>query len=228
MSTKELRALFVHGVGQQGPDFAHDARRWLRRACSARGRPTFFLSTHWAPFADKAQENYLKAVEAKGSAGGLAQKLVIGTLADALMYQSNEELRGRIYDLMDRQVMAFEGKPFTVFAHSLGCLVATDWLRLRPRLADVRLVTLACNIGLFNLGDGFKPVPQLHGNRWINLYAKRDMLGFPLRVDPRLNFVHDVRVRLGGLFTGWTGLVHTKYWGDEKLWSETVPKLLAL
>lgn len=228
MATKELRALFVHGVGQQESTFADDARRWLRQACGRRGRPSFFMSTHWAPFADKAQENYLAAVEARGSAGGLSQKLVIGTLADALMYQSNAELRGRIFDLMDRQVMAFEGKPFTVFAHSLGCLVATDWLRLRPQYSDVRLVTLACNIGLFTLGEGFKPVPQLHGNRWVNCYAKRDALGFPLRTDPRLNFVHDVRVKLGGWFTGWTGLVHTKYWSDERLWSETIPKLLDL
>lgn len=228
MAAKELRALFVHGVGQQRPDFAHEARENLRRACSARNVAAFFMSTHWAPFADKAQANYLAAVEAKGSAGNLAQKLVVGTLADALMYQSNEPLRGRIYDLMDRQVMAFEGKPFTVFAHSLGCLIATDWLRLRPRHRNVRLVTLACNIGLFTLGEGFRAVPALRGNRWINIYAKRDMLGFPLRVDPRLNFVHDVRVSLGGLFAGWTGLVHTKYWGDSRLWSETVPKLLAL
>jgi pimeloyl-ACP methyl ester carboxylesterase len=225
---KELRGLFVHGVGQQGHDFADESRTWLRKACSARNVAPFFMSTHWAPFADSAQANYLKAVEAKGSAGNMAQRLVIGTLADALMYQSNELLRGRIYDLMDRQVMAFEGKTFTVFAHSLGCLIATDWLRQRPNLACNRLVTLACNIGLFNLGEGFKPVKQLHSNRWINLYAKRDMLGFPLRVDPKLNFVHDVRVNLGGLFAGWTGLVHTKYWGDRKLWSETVPKLLAL
>jgi pimeloyl-ACP methyl ester carboxylesterase len=227
---KQLRVIFIHGVGQQTQSFADDARTNLRRACIERDVAPFFLSCHWAPLADKLQSAYLAAVMSGGSEGNLSQKLVIGTLADALAYQSNEELRARIWDLLDRQAECFTGHPFTVISHSLGGLIATDWLRQRPRYQNVRLVSMACNIGLFTLGERFEPVPQLaKPGRWLNCWDKDDMLGFPLDVPPgTLPSVHDHEVRVGSLWNRWNGLVHLGYWGDRKLFRKTIPKLLGL
>jgi pimeloyl-ACP methyl ester carboxylesterase len=219
-----MKALFIHGVGRQDPDFANDARHWLRPAVSE----PWFQSVYWAGMADRVQNRFMKDVEARGSKLNPSQKLVIGTLADALMYRSENDLQRKLFGLLDYHSDRFGGADYTVFAHSLGGLIFTDWLRTRPEQKRVRLVTMGCNIGLFTLGNHFQPVKQLEvPNHWINVYSPRDMLGFPLTVDPNLKHVHDVEVSVGGWFRGWTGLAHTLYWSDEDLWRITLPKLLA-
>jgi hypothetical protein len=225
---KELRALFIHGVGQQSADFADEARRWLRAECADREVVPFFLSAHWAPLADRIQDRFLASIKEHGSKGAPMQRLAIGTLADALFYQSSPTLKIRIFDLLDKQMTPFGRHPVTVFAHSLGGLIFTDYLRCRPNSPPIRLVTLGCNIGLFELGRRFDcPKQVATAGTWINCFHERDVLGFPLRVDPGLQHVQDEVVELGGLL-GHTGLSHILYWGDKKLWKDTLPNLLAL
>lgn len=225
-----FNALFVHGVGQQEPDFAHSARRWLREALEPQGIEGYFMSTCWAPLADKFENKFLADAEAHGTLGNLSQDLTIKVAADALLYQSNEELRLQIWALLDRQADAFCGQPFHIFAHSLGCLIATDWLRATKRRERVTLVTLACNIGLFKLGQNFEPVPAIwRAGGWLNYFSKRDALGFPMAgVTQGTELVEDHQVSLGGLFRGWTGLAHTLYWTEKSLWKKRIPTDLGL
>jgi pimeloyl-ACP methyl ester carboxylesterase len=226
IAPKILRALFIHGVGEQENDFSDEARRRLRQACHDRGTSLYPLNVHWAPLADRPQQRFLKSVKALGSNDNMTQRLVIGTLSDALMYCTNAEFRKQIFALMDQQVWMLGGKDFTIFAHSLGGLIATDYLRARPHITGVRMVTMGCNLGLFTLGQSFKPVQALCASEWHNLYSGRDMLGFPLSVDPGLTHVQDLEVSVGGWFKGWTGLAHIRYWDDAKLWEKTIPRLL--
>lgn len=217
--TTEFRALFIHGVGRQGPGFADEARRNLRAACKDRGVAVDFESVHWAPFADAIENLFLAAVKAKGSAGNLTQRESIGTLADAIMYCRYAPLQEQIFGLIDTALERFGAHPHCVFAHSLGALIATDYLRTRGMRNCTKLVTLGCNIGLFTLGSGFAPVPGL--SDWLNLWDDDDFLGWPVAITEDLAFVRDHQVNVGI-----TGLAHTKYWDDHALWSATVPKLL--
>ncbi len=221
---KILKALFVHGVGQQASDFADDARHWLRDACRARDTSLYSLGLHWAPLADAIEHRFLAAVEAQGSLGNMTQRLVVGTLADALMYQSNTEFRQQLHRQLDNQIWMLGGKNFTVFAHSLGGMIVTDYLRERPEITGVRLVTMGCNIGLFHLGHPFREVRNI--TEWHNLYSARDMLGFPLAIEPGLAHVQDREVSVGGWFKGWTGLAHVRYWDTASLWKREIPGLL--
>ncbi len=228
MAPKISRALFIHGVGQQESDFADDARQWLREAVAEKGHTLFTTQVHWAPLADRHQERFLAAAEKHGSKANPTQRLVVGTLADALMYTTNPKLRDQIFASLDNQMWLL-GNRGTVFAHSLGGLIVTDYLRARPEIKNVRLVTMGCNIGLFNLGRTFAPVPSLEApGAWINVFSPRDMLGFPLGIDPCLAHVRDVQVSVGGWFKGWTGLAHIRYWTDRTLWKKTLPNLLGI
>ena len=226
---KNLNALFVHGVGQQGPGFADDARQYLREVLGAKDGGLFSVSCHWAPLADAAEHQFLTAAKKRGSAGVATQKLVTGTLADALYWQSSATLRTRVFLELDRCVGRFEGQPYTALCHSLGGLIFTDWLRNRPEHRDnVQLVTFGCNIGLFNLGGSFARVKQLtRPNCWVNCFYGKDMLGFPLASDPALKHVHDVEVSPPWGFLA-TGLCHVRYWSDRSFWKKSLPKLLAL
>lgn len=226
--TRALFAMFVHGVGEQPRDFSDDARDSLRKACGERDTGLVSTAVHWAPLADRHEKAYLAAVERKGSAGRPLQRLVVGTLADALAYAKNPHLQAEIFALLDKRVYQFEAVPLTIFAHSLGGLIVTDWLRARSHIKRVKLVTFGCNIGLFTLGQKFQPVPQLSTRgSWLNLYDRQDMLGYPLAVEPALFHVRDVRVNVGSWLTRWNGLSHVGYWDDRKLWRETIPDLIS-
>jgi hypothetical protein len=218
----------IHGVGEQTSSFAEDARYNLRKGLREKGWQLHCTQVHWAPLADRVQRKFLKSVEAKGSRGNMTQKLVVGTLADALMYRSSPELQQQIFHIIDQQIWML-GEPVTIFAHSLGGLIATDYLRARPSCKNVKLVTFGCNIGLFTLGANFDCPQQLRRpNSWVNLYAKSDMLGFPVAVDPALKHVQDVQVSVGRWWQGWTGLAHVRYWDTDRLWRRTIPKLLGI
>jgi pimeloyl-ACP methyl ester carboxylesterase len=223
-----FKALFVHGVGEQAPDFADEAIENLRGACRARGLSIHPEILHWAPLADRPEQAFLARAESLGSKANMTQRLVVGTLADALMYCTSPKLKEQIFAMLDERwwMLGSEG---TIFAHSLGGLIVTDWLRQRPDITNVRLVTLGCNIGLFNLGCSFKRVPALERpGRWLNVFSPRDFLGFALATDPALRHVSDRAVGVGGWFTGWTGLAHVRYWGDSKIWKKTLPEMLHL
>ena len=230
MRERQFQALFIHGVGQQEADFADEARHNLKEACLKADRILLSAAVHWAPLADRVQRSFLESVEKHGSKGNMTQKLVVGTLADALMYQSNPQLRKQIFSLVDAQLARLRGPEVTVFAHSLGGLIFTDYLRRRDPKQRIRLVTFGCNIGLFNLGRPFVPVPQVaRAGGWLNCFSQRDMLGFPVNLgDPALKHVRDVEVSVGGWFKGWTGLAHIRYWADSKFFGRTLPELLDL
>lgn len=224
----KLNGLFIHGVGRQNSSFADEARRTLRGYLLGKGVDLAAESCWWAPHADRTQDAFLRLAEKRGSRANLTQQLVVGTLADALFYLTDTKLQAACFRELDLCWRRFTG-PVHVFAHSLGGLIFTDWLRCRPAVhaANVRLVTLGCNIGLFNLGRPFQRVPQLWAKgQWHNLYDASDMLGFPLAVDPGLEWVVDREVNVGGWLKSWNGLSHTAYWDDEKLWAKTIPSLL--
>ena len=223
-----FRALMIHGVGQQTNRFADDARQGLRDVAKTRDTQVRCLQAHWAPLADRAQARYLKRAEAHGSRGNASQRLVIGTLSDALMYRNTTELQKQIFYILDQQEWLL-GEPFTIFAHSLGGLIATDWLRSRPDVRNVRLVTFGCNIGLFTLGSTFDCPEQLKKpGSWVNFYYDSDLLGFPLAVDPALGHVEDIKLRRR--FWTWSrivgGLTHLDYWTDSRFWEKVIPKAL--
>src|SRR5690606_22709602 len=141
-------------------------------------------------------------------------------------YLTSARLRSQIYRRMDQTFYAARAhrEPIVVFAHSLGCLITLDYLNIRPEVKDVQLISMGCNIDLFHLDRPVRPPPQLTApGRWVNAYAPKDALGFPIAWRPELYFVEDVPVRLG-VFRGMTGLAHVAYWSSRKLWRKEIPR----
>jgi pimeloyl-ACP methyl ester carboxylesterase len=219
-------AVLVHGIGEQEADFADRATSWLGAALGARGRHLHYATCHWAPIADALEQAFMARVKRAGSSGRPIQRMSVGTLADALVYQSNERLREEIWALLDQCVLRVRGEPITFFGHSLGGLILTDYLRQRPLIRKAQLVTMGCNLEIFTLGEAFEPVPQLTApGSWYSLWDEDDGIGWPL-VDDNLKHVRNVEVSVGG-WLGWTGLAHTGYWDSKRVWTKTIPDLLA-
>lgn len=223
MASKTLNCIFVHGVGKQKSDFAHDARRYLRSALKSRGIEMYARSVHWAPILDDGEKKMLESVGKLGSSNRMSQRLVVETLADALCYQHKQET---IQYLVDYELSQFNNQAdeVVVFAHSLGVLLMSDYLRNRPKVKIQKFVSFGTNLQLFNIGreSAFVCPEQLKGvGRWTNYWDEDDMLGWP--VSGWLPHVKDTEVSVGPWWSGWTGLSHIGYFEDKDLWSKKIP-----
>jgi hypothetical protein len=203
-----VHAICVHGVGSGTPsNFADKAMKRLSAALAERGVTLYSRSVHWGPIMDEHERKMLEAVGRRGSENRPTQRAGIGMGGDALSYRHSQDAINYVFDY---EVGALRADDFIIFAHSLGCVLATDWLRSRKLARCSKFVSMGCNLQAFNLGaEAQWPCPwQLSGpNAWVRQ-------------------ARDVEVSVGGWLTGWTGLSHTGYWQDRKLWTRTVPELL--
>lgn len=219
-----MRALFIHGVGSESADFALQSAKWL--ATSVPGLNAGYV--HWSPICDRIEQRFWDRAKAGGMSGNIAQRAAVFDAMDAFLWLEDEAVRAEVFDLCDQAYAKVYGAPsreVVIFGHSLGCLIAIEWLLARD-VQNVRLVTLADNAVLVRTERSKLGVPaQLaSGGRWLNLFDADDGLGFPVAWSVG-NVARDVPVKLSGLLAR-TGLAHVRYWGDETLWRETIPSLL--
>jgi pimeloyl-ACP methyl ester carboxylesterase len=229
---RPVYAIFIHGVGTQDSHFADYATATLAAACSRRGATLYARSVHWAPLMDLTSTAFLKAAKAKGHSVNPTAKLVGNTLSDALAYRADRPIASKIFGVYDYEVLALRGEPVVIFAHSLGGLITADYLRTRVNLKVARFVTFGCNIPLFYLGAQFSPPAQVASpGTWNNLFYEADMLGYPVSSEEGMHHVVDQRIEPspGVHFSDIVpGLTHVDYFGDRRLWSETIPDVLGI
>ncbi len=125
-----MHALFLHGVGQQTAGYSHKAQLKLATSLQKRGVQLYGQEVLWSPVLDHYEAQMAREVGRRGSKNRPLQRLVVGTLADALCYQNRRE---DILDLVDQAYLKLRCETVTIFAHSLGCLIAADWMRSRNR-----------------------------------------------------------------------------------------------
>ena len=109
---------------------------------------------------------------------------------------------------------------FGVWRHGHDGIGADDISFRRLRTLRV-LVTTGCNIPIFVGGlprSQRKPIKRPNNNFvWENYYDEDDALGWPLQdLSNGYNaLVRDIEVNVGGFFTSWNPLSHTRYWTDS-------------
>lgn len=219
----QVSAVFIHGVGTQKAGYSADAQKWLASGLP-RGAPAgSFQEVLWAPVLDALEKKMMASVHKGGSKNRPMQRLVIETLADALCYQSSSV---PIFDLIDNAYVRTRSDSVYIFGHSLGALLAVEWLRTRNRVDPKKLITFGCNLQLFHLGDDSWKAPAQVSmpNKWVNCFDDADMLGWPLR--GWLPQVRDVEVRVGSWWQRWNGMSHTGYFVDKTFWRSIIPSLL--
>lgn len=135
-------------------------------------------------------------------------------------------------------------RPLVLLAHSLGSVIASDhvWDHQQPNGLErgttpfermrtlAGIVTFGSNIPLFTLAlpaveairfplDDHALPPAVHAaSRWINLYDRDDVLGWPLRTlsaSYAAAVTEDREVNVGGTLTAWNPASHGEYWRDD-------------
>lgn len=196
----------------------------LSGALQKRGVQLYSRSVHWGPLLDAHQEKMERLVGAEGSSNRPLQRAGMNVGGDALSYKFSQD---GINHLFDYEYAALRSDEVVIFAHSLGCVLATDWLSSRNLARISKLVTLGNNMEAFNEGNEAAwlatcPAQVRAPGTWDNYYDGQDMLGWPVR--HWIPQVQDIRVDVGGFLKSWWGLSHTAYWNDRQLWSETIPQ----
>lgn len=167
-------------------------------------------------------------------------------------FQTQTMIRDQLAALFD--AVGRQPVPVLLVAHSLGCQVISSYVwdaqqkrpssgvwkdaprdcetRRSPRDRFLRLRTLrrlfttGCNIPIFVAGhEKIKAIKPPHPEfRWINMFDKDDVLGWPLRpLSPSYHqLVEDVPVNAGGgllgtLLKSWNPLCHDQYWDDNEV-----------
>jgi len=220
MPKGQAHAIYIHGIGRQREGFAAYAHKTMSASLKLRGITLHGQEVVWAPILDRHQDAMLKDVGGRGSKNSPAQQLAIGTLADALSYGNQ---RDAVLSLVDNAMVRLRSDSVSIFAHSLGCLVALDWLRSRP-IVNGTLTSFGANVRLFYLGGEFVCPNQLKAeNRWRNLFYPKDMLGWPIK--GWQDQVDDLELSkpFWSISTLVPALSHNDYWHDKKLWSTTLP-----
>ena len=137
------------------------------------------------------------------------------------------------------------GTPLIVLAHSLGGHIISNYMwdmqhgRTLPGMtlspfqrgeSLSGLVTFGCNIPLFTFAfDRVQPIefppatleePHASRARWMNFFDPDDVLAYPLKptcAEYDAIVSEDVEIDVGGLFSSWNPMSHTRYWRDKDL-----------
>jgi len=216
-----MRVITFHGIGNDTPS------TYAKAAMTRLGRQLPGLrhaSVHWGPLLDVPQREMMRDMRKRGSKGNLVQGISYKTLGDALAYRNVE---GAVRLLADYETNNLGGSVDVVVAHSLGCVLALGWLNSRSFANPVTLVTLGCNLGLWQAGADAKIPKPRPVHRWLNLFDATDGLGGPIG---GIAHARDIEVSVG---RPWYAFMvpaadHVGYWNDADLWSRTLPNLLRL
>ena len=264
--SRNVAVAIIHGMGPKEPDFAdnviqklhHYFPQHLKGYENARfvAKPVY-----WAEIPHEKEEQVWGRVEASGPMNSTDLRRFIFNLAgDTLAYQPSEG-REDLYASVHKQLEetfaelareAGENAPLCIVAHSLGTVVAHNYLfdmqngreevselpRPDTPLERGDTLSLFCTYGSpiaiwrLRFGDDYKAIdfpgkevaetyPDMNP-KWLNLYDKNDVLGYPIsKLTDRYEelseagYLEDRATDVGSLFTSWNAMSHQMYLHDD-------------
>jgi hypothetical protein len=216
----DVHAIFVHGIGEQKSGYSAFAQKRLRIALRERGISLCSEEVLWAPILGKLENEMLRDVEKRGSKLNAVQRLSISTLADATSYRDSLP---EIFDLLDRAYMRLRSDRVHIFCHSLGVVISLAWLNSRDKVTAT-MSSFGVNAQMFALGSRFQAPPTLRAEgRWRSFFYPTDGLGFPIAGWMPQVTDYKLTVPFWSVGTIVPSLSHLAYWGDRRLWSQTIP-----
>lgn len=235
----DIGILVIHGMGKQEEDFSDglqaDVSRKLRASDPER---IAWQPVYWADILETRQEQYLKKARREADLDYISlRRFMVSSIGDAAGYRRvgkpTEGTYGKIHarvraakkELDDR--LAKPDSPLVILAHSLGGHIISNYIwdiqkgdPLSREFSGLEvLITFGCNIPLFTFALSKVEPIQLNGATWENYYDPDDVLAYPIA--PTRGYkgagVVDKAINVGGVFSSWNPLSHSKYWTDNSL-----------
>lgn len=229
--------------------------RKVSRSETRANRALQFQAVYWSTVTQSPQDALISLLRLGGwralrsiNPFYMARKQMVSLLGDVIAYESGPKnsvyaaIHGRVNESVEalaRDVTAGERAELTVIGHSLGSVIASDFVWDSTRGADQpyhfrdhpftvkNMVLLGSPMAVYALRNnphadrkdiaaalGSPVEVDPDGGLWLNMYDPQDPVGFPLH--PIRSYaemgVIDVPVRAGGRLTSLTPLSHVGYW----------------
>ncbi len=263
----EIGILVIHGIGNQDETFANgliNKVNGLLKKIGVDSGAVAWEPAYWANLLNKKEDDLLKNLSKDNPLRWTCiRRFVINVLADAVAYQRDQEEPQDMYRLIHAKIrgslgnlrtkLGGEDKPLIVIAHSLGSVIASNFIWDEQHMEEkgrtslgahpfermetlASLVTFGSNIPLFTLAlpDGPTPIKfppnGLHDNlkanaKWLNFYDPDDVLGYPLKPIYGEVVAEDIAINAGSWLTSWNPISHIEYWTDDDF-TNRVAKLI--
>ena len=138
---------------------------------------------------------------------------------------------GPIHEKVNQKLFGLS--KLTIVAHSLGCVIANNFIYDlqnpdspgnnyfksnidKKAIEDCTLITLGNPLFLYAIGKDFKPIKV---KKWINITCPSDVIAYPVRDIPNhnLDYIEDKFMRVGNLIEKWTPWSHGVHLYDKKV-----------
>lgn len=258
---KQLGVLIVHGIGIQEKGYSDPLQKSVDQLIDKSGLIANQVTFKEVLYADVFD------VQAKKRGGYLINTsywiqlitravrwLLIFIFGDAISYRAQYKA---VHQQISLGLEELQNKlpaetPIIIVAHSMGAIAMSDYiydlqedkfpeLKL-TKIANLKaLITLGCNIPLFQMGYTEtlcirRPESDTQNQDfyWQNFYSPFDALGYRMAkyytIRPSLQFpLLDSKVYVGNLLTIWNVFSHIGYWSNGKIQkhlARTIIKLL--
>ncbi len=229
--------------------------RHVPRSDTRAKRALRFQAVYWSPVTQRPQDALIGLLKLGGwwalrrvNPFYIVRKQMVGLLGDVIAYEGGPQnnvytaMHGRVNECADALAQHITGDDraeLTVIGHSLGSVIASDYVWDSTRGADQpyhfrdhpfivkNMILLGSPMAVYalrnnphadkyDLVDALNDPVQVHpnGGLWLNMYDPQDPVGFPLH--PIRSYaeagVIDVPVHAGGRITALTPLSHVGYW----------------
>lgn len=236
---RDIGILVIHGMGRQERDFHEGIQADVNGKLGRSSRRRIaWQPVYWADILETRQEQYLTRARREADLDYISlRRFMVSSIGDAAAYRrigkptegTYGKIHARVRDAkkeLDGR-LAEPGSPFMILAHSLGGHIISNYIwdiqKSDPASREFRgleaLITFGCNIPLFTFALSKVEPVQLNGAIWENYYDPDDVLAYPIAPTRgyRRAGVVDKAINVGGLFSSWNPLSHSKYWTDDSL-----------
>jgi len=253
----KIAVAIVHGMGSQQAGFSKDLQVGIAKHYQQLGLSwddLIFSEVLWADLLIATQQRLMQRVNYRNDLNYLTFRQFFTTyLGDVIAFQpgcddesQQQPMRDQIFKRVTSSLNAFlsidgcdaNSTPLVVIAHSLGSIIAFDYLWQHQRHQKpsqfecgntlAGFMTLGSPLALWatryqNFGNPFAfpgeqlPEPIQTQSRWLNFYDKDDVIAYPLKgLNPAYNEAvsEDIAVNIGNPLQFWNPLSHSAYWQD--------------
>jgi hypothetical protein len=207
--------MIIHGIGEHETGYSVPFQERLFREINS--DKVQFIEIRYSHLLDRGIKEYnLNEHNIKELGSDEFRKLFNSTLYDAISYGYT---RKSVFDYIDASIPE-KIDNLTVIAHSLGGIVAYDWIyHQKENERNERKIK-----NFFTLGSplALKMITRRHELRaeyWMNIVGEHDIIGKPMKISPadmkQVN--RDYICPVGGFVQRRTPFCHTGYFDDDNV-----------
>lgn len=248
---KKVGVLVLHGIGADEVGFHKEFNAFKERVNKKiENLEVHWQSVFWAKEINEIEDDYFDELSRYNLNYQKLRKFMVEAVADEAAYRKGSSEDNSIYDLVQKYVyegvknlyktMGCEGE-LLIVSYSMGTTIISDYIwdvqkgkisfPIENDFEGMKKIKYLFTMGstlplfLFSL-NGITPI-VIEKDKWINIYSKNDVLGYPLGIFKEYaEIVEDKEMNVGSLLTSWNPISHLGYFESEEVIKMVAEKIM--